>query len=50
MLEPGPDLELKNILPVGLQCKLCQAKFMSNKGNSKTTFTTFALKGQMISE
>ena len=33
MLELGPDLELKNILPVGLQCKLCQAKFMSNKGN-----------------
>ena len=43
MLESGTDSELKNILPVGLQCKLCQAKFMSNKGNSRTTLTTFAV-------
>ena len=41
MLEPGPDLELKNILPVGLQCKLCQAKFMSNKGNLKNYVDKF---------
>ena len=41
MLEPGPDLELKNILPVGLQCKLCQAKFMSNKGNFKNYVDKF---------
>ena len=41
LLEPGPDLELKNNLPVGLQCKLCQAKFMSNKGNLKNYVDNF---------
>ena len=41
MLESGTDSELKNILPVGLQCKLCQAKFMSNKGNLRNYVDKF---------